>query len=477
MTRTNAGLGCLIAFLLPFAAVGGFTAVQCVRFASQGKWSEAGFFAIFALTFGGVGFGGIVAALAGRRKLAEIDTLKQHNPASPWLWRPDWAAGRVDDSTRATMWTAWVFATFWNLISVPTAVLAVRAALRENKPAGFIALLFPLVGVGLVIWAVRATIRYRRFGISRLELTTRPGVVGHSLAGTVRTTTTLRPAEGFQVCLRCIRRITSGTGKSRSTSESTLWQEEATVQGQVSRDASGMGTTIPIAFAIPADTTPCDDRDSENRVLWRLEVSAGVPGVDYAASFEVPVFRTELSDQPPTPAEAALKVAVDVATYHQPVGSRIEVSTTRRGTEIVFPAARNPGAALGLTAFVLLWTGAVWLLIHFRAPVIFPIVFGAFELLLLLFVLELWLRVTRVVAGDGSLTVASGYLFATNERSWAASEIGDITTKVTMQAGGRPYYDVVAVTRSGKKVTAGNAVRDKHEAEWLAATIKHALRL
>jgi hypothetical protein len=477
VTRTTAGLGCLVAFLLPFGGVGGYTAIQCLRFASQGKWGQAGFFAIFALTFGGVGFGGIAAALAGRRKLAEIEALEHRNPGKPWLWRPDWTAGRVDDSTHTTMWTAWVFATLWNLISLPSAFLGVRAAVEQDKPIAYLVLLFPIVGVGLLVWAVRVTIRYRRFGSSRLELITRPGVVGHSLAGAVRTTTTLRPAQGFQVCLRCIRQVTSGSGDDRSTSESTLWQEETRVPGQVTRDAHGMGTTIPIAFAIPADASPCDQRDSSTRVLWRLEVSAGVPGVDYAASFEVPVFRTELSDLPRTPAEAALTPAVDVATYRQPVGSRIEVSTTRRGTEIVFPAGRNPGAALGLTAFVFLWTAALWFLMHVRAPVIFPILFGAFELLLMFLALELWLRVTRVVAGDGSLTIASGYLLAGNERSWTASEIEDVTTRITMQAGGRPYYDVVAVTKSGKKVTAGNAVRDKREAEWLAATIKHALRL
>jgi hypothetical protein len=261
VNRSAAGFGCLLAFLLPFAVVGGFATVQCVRAASQSKWSEAGFFAIFALTFGGLGFGGIAAALAGRRKLAGIEALQQQNPA-----------------------------TLWNLISIPGAILGVRAAVREGKPAGYIALLFPMVGIGLLAWAVPATIRYRRFGASRFELSTRPGIVGHSLAGTVRTTTTLRPAEGFQVCLRCIRRITSGMGNNRSTSESTLWQEESRVQGQVSRDASG---------------------------------------------------------------------------------------TTRRGTGIVFPAARTPGEAMSLTVFVLLWTVVVWFLVHSRAPVIFPIVFGA----------------------------------------------------------------------------------------------------
>jgi hypothetical protein len=134
----------------------------------------------FALTFGGVGFGGIAAALAGRRKLAGIEALQQRNPAGPWLWRADWAAGRVDDSTQATMWSAWVFATLWNLISIPGAILGVRAAVREAKPAGYTALLFRMVGIGLLAWAVRGTIRYRRFGASRFELSTRPGIVGHT---------------------------------------------------------------------------------------------------------------------------------------------------------------------------------------------------------------------------------------------------------------------------------------------------------
>ena len=44
-------------------------------------------------------------------------------------------------------------------------------------------LLFPLVGIGLLVWAIRATLRYRRYGISLLELTTLPAPVGHALEG------------------------------------------------------------------------------------------------------------------------------------------------------------------------------------------------------------------------------------------------------------------------------------------------------
>ena len=474
MDRSLAGLGCVALFLLPFAAAGVFAAFQGTRSAMSGDWGQAGLLAVFALTFGGVGFGGLAAVVAGRRRLEETTALKARNPAAPWLWRPDWAAGRVDDSSRATMWLAWVFAALWNLISAPSAVLALRSSAWREKPAVLLVLLFPAVGVGLLVWAIRATLRYRRFGISRLELSTRPGVVGHSLAGTVRATITLRPTEGFQVALRCVHRVTTGA-RNRSTTETILWEEERRVAGQLSRDSAGMGTAIPVAFAIPPDAEPCDDRDSDDRILWRLDVSAGVPGIDYASSFEVPVFRTDLSAQPPTATEAALAAPVAVDSYRQPADSRIEVTTTRRGTEILLPAARNPGAATGITLFLALWSGVIWALIRFHAPLLFPVVFGGFGVLLLIGVLDLWLRVTTVVAANGSLTVASGYVMTGAERTLPASAIQDVTTRIGMQAGTRPYYDIVVNTRDGKKVIAGRALRDKREAEWLAATIKQAV--
>jgi hypothetical protein len=237
-----------------------------------------------------------------------------------------------------------------------------------------------------------------------------------------------------------------------------------------------MTTTIPVAFAIPGDAEPCDDRDPRNRVLWRLDVTASVPGVDYASTFEVPVFRTADSARAPTAEEtAALLADSDSPAYRQPAESRIRVAANRRGTEVVFPAARNPGAALGLTFFLVIWTASIWFMLYVGAPRIFPIVFGLFELLLLWGVLELWLRVTRTTAESGVITVASGYLSAGGERRFAASDISDVTARIGMQAGRRPYYDVALVRTNGKRVTLGHGVRDKREAEWLAGLLRDAL--
>ena len=469
--NADLGIGCVTLFLLPFAGVGLFTAGMTVQRLTAHNWTEALLFAVFALTFGGVGIGGIAAVLAGRGKLKAVEALQARHPESPWLWRADWASGHIIDSTRNSMIGAWLLTVFWNLISIPSAFVAVRAAVQEEKPAAFLALLFPLVGAGLLVRAIRLTIRYRKHGLSRLELATVPGVVGRSLIGMVRAPAKVPAADGFVVKLSCVRRTTTGAGKQRSTAESVLWQEQQRVQGQSFRAAAGMETHIPVAFRLSPDAVPTDASDSRN-VTWRLQVSAELPGADYESHFDVPVFRTPASDQPLSPEEARL---TRPAAYQQPADSRILVTSTRRGIEVLFPAARNLGAAVSLTLFLLLWIACIALQIYFGAPLIFPIVTGLFGLLIMIGVLDLWLQVSRVTVEAGALSWAHGYIMPRQERRISASDVADVTAAIGMQAGGRVYYDVVVVPKVGKKFKVGHSIRDKREAEWLAETIKKAI--
>jgi hypothetical protein len=466
--NTALALGCGVLFLLPFAGVGMVTAVQALRAAAASNWGQAGFFSIFALTFGGVGFGGLIALAVGRRRLADAEARRAHHPDAPWLWRSDWAAGVVTDSSKVEMWTAWVFAALWNLVGLPGGILGVRTAMRDGNRLALIALVFPAIGLGLLAWAVRATLRYRRYGVSRFELSRNPGLVGHTLTGTVRTPSDLRPPGGFDIVLSCIRRETTGSGKNRSTTEHLLWQEEQ-------RSMGGPGG-LAVVFAIPADARPSDPGMSDDRVLWRLQVTGDVPGIDYAAKFEVPVFRTAETDAPSTDADRAAAAAAMVPTdYRQPAGSRIEVSTTRRGTEIYFPPARNPGFAIGITVFTAIWLGAIALMPVLHAPMLFPIIFGVVALLLVYVLLEAWLGVTRVTAGDGQVTIATGWLVPRRERTIRAAEIKGVTTRIASQQGDTGFYDITIETTAGARVAAGRSVRDKREAEWLAATIAKAV--
>jgi hypothetical protein len=151
------------------------------------------------------------------------------------------------------------------------------------------------------------------------------------------------------------------------------------------------------------------------------------------------------------------------------------VTRNRRGTEIVFPAGRNRGAAVGLSLFLLLWLGAIAAMVLLKAPIIFPIVFGLFSVLLIWAALDLWLGVSRVTAGDGTVSVASGLLTAGRERRVPSPEVAEVVTRIGMQAGSTPYYDVVVVRRDGKKIVAGRGIRDKREAEWVAGLIRQSV--
>jgi hypothetical protein len=103
-------------------------------------------------------------------------------------------------------------------------------------------------------------------------------------------------------------------------------------------------------------------------------------------------------------------------------------------------------------------------------------VFGGIGLLLLYVTLDQWLRVTRVIAGDGRVAVASGWLGPRRERTIMAGEIADVVVKIAAQSGSTPFYDVTLATTSGKEVVAGGAIRDKREAEWLAGVIRRAVK-
>ena len=198
--------------------------------------------------------------------------------------------------------------------------------------------------------------------------------------------------------------------------------------------------------------------------------------MDYHSLFEVPVFRT---GDVLTSGDAAEpdELPPSEPAYRQPPTSRITVTRNQRGTEIFFAAARNPGVAVGSTIFTMLWTAFTAWLISWEAPALFSIVFGAFDVVLVFAVLQFWLGVSRVRAGRGSVSVAQGYIVPGRERTIDTAQIDDIMLKIGMQASTTPYYDVVIVRKDGKQIVAGRSVRDKREAEWLAATIRTAVGL
>ena len=80
------------------------------------RWGLMGFKSIFFFVFGGVGLGLIIYSF---RSPVEKDLDAPHYADAPWLANDAWQGGDIRSSSKASMWFAWGFAAFWNLVSSP----------------------------------------------------------------------------------------------------------------------------------------------------------------------------------------------------------------------------------------------------------------------------------------------------------------------------------------------------------------------
>ena len=437
----------------------------------QIRWGLFGFMMIFPVVFGGAGTGIILAGVHGRRQARERQRLQAQHPEQPWLWYPQWNDGVVQEETSKALWVAGFFTLVWNLISVPLPFLLWDEIATRGNYAALLGLLFPVVGIGLIAWTVRSYLAYRRWGRARLALDTFPGVPGGQMAGMLHLPGALPAGTRLEAKLSCIRRRTSGSGKNRSTREEVLWQDQQRLR--LERHHVLDGTRIHLAFPIPGDQPATNDADPSDRILWRIHLNADVPGVDFDASLEVPVFAT---GQSAAPRDAPLPVASDAAEPAHWQGTGVVVSYGPGGREFYFPPARHRGMALVVSLVTLVFGGATALLwsadAHFMA-----IVFGLFALLLAWMTLTAWLMRSRLTVSSGQLRLKRGMTGLGGWHDHPAGTLSGIGAKGGSTFGRTRYYDLVATTVDNRSIKLADTLAGRRDTEALAAMLARELGL
>jgi len=475
--ENNANSGCLTLFGVPFACAGLFAIWMGIRGLQQPQpGTQHPAVAVFV---GGifclVGVLMIAAGLQARRKAAEFAGVKDMYPDQPWMWRSDWASGVARSSNLAATTNKWVFAALWNSICAVIGVVALPDLLRKREPWSLLLLLFVVVGVLLLVDAIRQTVRRAEFGVGALDLRSLPYKAGGPLEGVIHARFRHLPEKGVHLRCTCVQRTTSGSGDNRSTTEHILWREETTVP-PTALGQGGEGMTIPVSFRLPPDQPQTYTEEPDNQILWVVQATAEVPGVDYDDSFEVPVFG-KVSAPAASQASGVATAPGARAEAPEPERHTIQVTPTADGIQFYFPADRNPGAAAGITVFAAIFAGAFFFLVKVNAPLIFPIAFGFFDALMFLIALYVWVGTSNVTIGSGRLSAHSGIFGLGPTRVVALDQIQAIDYAIGMQTGGAqgtPYYDIRLTPASGTRITLGSAVKDKKEVEWLIARMRSA---
>jgi len=438
--------------------------------------------AAIALFISAIGAGLVLVAFGGYRKLKQQAAIEEANPSSPWLWRTDWASRKSESQNKKTEITAWVVCIFCNLVMIPVAVTLVPQLARRNDPRAFLIVGFCSIGVILFVVALRATLRHRRFGNTYFAFDSLPFSPGGRLAGRIHLKLNADAAHGIDLRLSCVRKMVTGSGDSRSTVQTVLWQTEQ----NVSSGAMGMdpfSRTIPVDFAIPSDAYVTDHDNSSDQVLWLLHAQADIPGIDYSDDFELPVFKTSFSaEQAQTDSSSETSSFAsgtsddsNAVPVSAPAHPKVIISSQEGDTEFYFPAFRTPSRAIFLLIFTAIWTGVVYFLFHSKAPWFFPIIFGLMDIFVILGLFHVAMGTARVRVGNGAIVSTTRVLGVGSTKQFLFSEVDAIVAVTSGQQSGTQGNSMYAIrlrTKNGRRVTLADEISSRQEARWIVSQIE-----
>jgi hypothetical protein len=438
--------------------------------------------AAIALFISAIGAGFLFVAVGGYRRMKQQAAVEEANPASPWLWRKDWASRRAESLRKNREIAAWAVCIFCNVVMIPVAINVVPQLAHRNDPRVFLVLGFGLIGLILFVVALRATLQRSRFGNTYFEFYSLPFSPGGRLGGRIHLKLDANAAHGVDLRLSCIRKTITGTGNSRSVVNTVLWQTEQNLpSGAIGMDP--LGRAIPVDFAIPSDAYVTDLDNPSDQVSWLLHAQADVPGIDYSDDFELPVFKTSSSvDQSPASSspdgfQPSSESSGDSNTVPvaAPAQTKVVISSQEGGTEFYFPAFRTPSRAIFLVIFTAIWTGVVYFLFHSSAPWFFAVVFGFFDLILILAMSHVVLGTSRIRVGNGELRCTTRVLGIGSTKRFSFSEIEAIVAVTSGQQGGTQGQSMYAIrlrTKSGRRVTLADEIESRQEARWIVSQIE-----
>ena len=426
------------------------------------RWGLFGFMMIFPLVFGGAGAGVIAMGVIGGRRAKKEAQLEDNNPDQPWMWRPEWQQPALKSQNKIAMWFAIGFASLWNLISMPLLFLLPAEILEKRNYPALLGLLFPLVGVGLIVWAVHSWKQWKRFGQSRLVLKSNPVPLGGALDASLECPTGLPAGAELEVTLSCVHKRVTGSGDNRSTRENYLWQDEQ----RITLNAGHLlaGTQVPIHFVLPADQPVSDWQESSSQIIWRLQATSDIEGVDYNAQFELPVFDRGADYHVEPSVQQPQAVVADGGDWTR---TGVQHDLVSGGQRYAFPAARNKTMGFTILLFGLVFLGSglgagIW-----GRWIIGGTIFVLFGLLISWWGVYVLGYRSEVVVQRGELKLRRGLFHLGAAKQFYSFKLKRLKLDKGTRSGSKQYYDLVAETNEGKKLKLAHTLPGRRDCQAL----------
>lgn len=322
---------------------------QAVLYREQ-RWGSFTFMASFGLMFGGVGLVLLWLCLpspsSGTR--AEVTA-----PEQPWQRYRPWATSSIQSDARTNVGFVKFFTLIWNLFAFPMALIALSEV--KEKPEAIIALLFPLIGIGLMILTYAMAKRWRRFGYTPLQMDPYPGAIGGHVGGVIDLPLPFSPHLQFKASLTCIHSYLRGSGDEQERREDILWQTNGFAR---TRDHNGT-IQLEVLFDVEEGLPSSDIPSNGDYHVWSLRIQAIGAGIQFHRSFDIPVFPTGATSKQLRELSTEHNLAVDERL--EAIESVLDLQQIPGGVEIFYPPYRKPALkVVGIVLGVVLLMGGIF---------------------------------------------------------------------------------------------------------------------
>jgi len=431
------------------------------------RWGMIGFKSIFLFTFGGVGLGLMILIFrAPKEKDISAPEYRDH----PWLANDDWQSAEIKSDSKASMWGSWAFAAFWNLVSAPLPFVIYTEVTEKNNMPALLGLMFPVVGIGLITWAVKRTLEWNRFGPAPVTLDPFPGAIGGHVGGTLDVKLPYDANTQFSLTLTSLHSYISGSGKNRSRKESAKWQDS-----QVAHVSSGAkGSRLSFRFEVPESLSESTaDQSEDSYYIWRLNLKADLPGVDIDRDYEIPVYATGESSVQLS--EFSIKQArtEQGKMDAQAIEELVNVSYEIGGRSMRYPMGRNLMSGFSGLIFGAIFSGVGWYLINYESHPIMGGVFGLVGMVIVLSAFYFVLNSLEVLQDGGDIRTIRRILgIPVKRRRMRRADFVRFRKKAASktQSGKQHviHYTVSAVDSNGQSIVVGEGFKGASQADTAA---------
>ncbi|WP_375580801.1 hypothetical protein ABWH96_07225 [Marivirga tractuosa] len=285
--------------------------------------------------------------------------------AEPWLFKTNWKNKHISCNTIASNRGMIIVTVFWNLFAFTMFGIMVNKYGIDSTELLLI-IIFPIVGLGLLLSTFSKIIDLTKNGTAYLELDPFPGSIGGHFGGVIFFNKVLPKNSIVELKLNCIK-VTISSGSNKNRRETLLWQTSGFVY--LNKDSkSGQ-----FRFDIPSELKPSDL--TRKGIHWHVVSTISYDNGHFERQFEVPMYET------------SKKSSISVASEEHPEAKRFAIDLINDVTEFT---EKESGYTLRFPNFRILKTflvfgsflgGGLLALVYFNLqdqflPFLFNIGFG-----------------------------------------------------------------------------------------------------